>query len=93
MQDFYIIWNNIIANEGNTFYTISGKEFTYRINGNFLITDRTERNIPKNDIEKAFNSLPLNGPSEINNLVQGPSYVWAILNDNRINKRMDLTKE
>jgi len=84
MSDFIYIWKNIIANEGNLFHTINGKEFTYRVNGNKLITNRTSRNITKNDIEKAFNLLPLIGPSAINNLVQGPSYVWAILNDKRI---------
>ena len=87
MTNFIDIWNNIIANEGNLFYTIKGKEFTYKVNGNKIITSRTSRNITKNDIEKAFNLLPLTGPSVINNLVQGPSYVWSILNDKRIKNK------
>ena len=84
MNNFSHIWNNIMVNEGNPFRTISGKEFIYRIDGNKIITNRTNRNISKNDIEKAYNKLPLGGPGEISNLVQGSSYIWAILNDNRI---------
>jgi len=78
------IWNKIIANEKNLFHTKTGLEFTYSINNNTLTPSRTEWNISKNDIEKAFNLLPLDGPGEINNILQGPAYVWALLNDNRI---------
>jgi hypothetical protein len=84
MLNFNNIWNRIIANEGNLFHTINGKEFKYKINGSTLITNRTSRHITQKNIEKAFNLLPLKGPGEINNTVQGPSYVWAILNDKRI---------
>jgi len=39
MNNFNNIWNKIIINEGNTFHTIRGKKFKYRINGNVLITN------------------------------------------------------
>jgi len=81
---FNDVWINIMSNEGNIFHTKNGKEFTYSISNNILITSRTVWNIPKNDIEKAFNLLPLAGPGEIKNIVQGPSYIWALLHDNRI---------
>jgi len=86
MNNFDNVWNKIVINEGNIFHTIRGKKFKYRIFGNILIPNRTVRNIHKNNFEKAFNELPLEGPGRISNLVQGSSYVWAILNDNRIIK-------
>ena len=49
-----------------------------------LIPSRAEYKILKSEIEKAYHLLPLDGPGEINNIIQGPSYVWAILNDERI---------
>ena len=81
---FNEVWNKIISNEGNIFHTKLGLEFTYRINNDILIPSRTAYNIQKNEIKKAFDLLPLSGPGEINNIVRGPSYVWAILNDKRI---------
>jgi hypothetical protein len=78
------VWNNILLNEGNIFHTIRGLEFMYRINNDILIPSRTEYNIPKNDIRRAYYMLPLSGPGEINETIRGPSYVWAILNDDRI---------
>ena len=86
MRNFDNIWENIVINEGNVFKTITGLEFTYRVDSNFIIPNRTEYNISRADIEKAYNLLPLTGPGEINDIVRGPSYVWAILNDKRINK-------
>ena len=77
-------WLKICQNEKKIFKTIHNKEFTYVINNNILIPSRTDRNISKSEIEKAFNMLPLDGPGEINDVVQGPAYVWAILNDSRI---------
>ncbi len=31
--------------------------------------------------------MPVEGPGRINDLVRGPAYIWAILNDNRIVKK------
>jgi len=82
---FSEIWDKIIDNEGNTFHTITGVKFTYKIKGNMLVTSRTSRKIHKNDFETAFNLRPLDKPSALKKTnVQGQSYVWAILTDNRI---------
>jgi hypothetical protein len=81
---FNDIWDNILSHEGKIFHTISGKEFSYKINNCTIIPSRTKYNISKNNIEKAFDLLPLNGPGDISKIVRGSSYVWAILNDNRI---------
>ena len=83
-DSFDVVWDKIISNEGNKFHTVTNLEFTYRINNNILIPSRTEYNISRNNIKKAFDLLPVSGPGDISNVVQGSSYVWAILNDKRI---------
>ena len=87
---FNDIWENIISNEGNKFYTITGIEFIYKITGNILETSRTNRKIHKNCFETAFNISPLSKPSDLKKTsVQGSSYVYAILTDNRIKNGID----
>ena len=77
MNDF---WNLIQANEGNTFKTVTGLEFTYKVIGNYIITSRTNRHLAKSNFEKAILMRPKN-PSDMSNLIQGSSYVYAILNE------------
>lgn len=63
-----------------------GKPFCYTIHGAVLNPCTTDWNIPRSHFEKAFNRTPeggLDGPGQINDL-QGPSYIWAILDDPRI---------
>lgn len=81
---FTEIWKRILSSQGEIFYTISGLPFTYTIKGARLRPSRTDYNISLSDIEKAYQMIPLRGPSEINDLVRGPAYVWAILHDPRI---------
>ena len=81
---FVDIWQRIITNEGNIFKTKTEKEFTYKILGNALITTRTKYKLSKGDFEKAYNTMPIDGPGIIGNLVRGSAYIWSILNDNRI---------
>lgn len=81
---FDIVWKNIIFNEGQTFLTKSNIEFKYKVKGNAIITDRTNYPLNRNNFKKAYDLLPLDGPGKINNIVRGPAYVWAILNDKRI---------
>lgn len=77
-------WLKILQNEGQTFKTITGLDFTYTMDKETLVPSRTDYNIPKSEIQKAFDLLPLKCPGEINDIVRGPAYVWAILNDQRI---------
>lgn len=81
---FELVWKNIIFNEGQIFVTKSNIKFKYKVKGNAIIPDRTNYPLNKNDFKKVYNLLPLDGPGKINNIVRGPSYIWAILNDNRI---------
>ena len=81
---FERVWQRILAHEGEIFHTKTGCEFHYRIEGSHFIQDRTKWNITKQDFEKAFACVPIDGPGGINSLVQGPAYVWAVLHDPRI---------
>lgn len=81
------IWNRIVSNEGQIFKTKTGKEFIYSVINNGIVTNKTNYILSKNDIKKVFNIMPVEGPGRINDLVRGPAYIWAILNDNRIVKK------
>ena len=58
MITFEEIWNNVKSNEGETFKTITNLEFTYTLEGDYLIPSRTDYKIPKSDMNKAFDLLP-----------------------------------
>ncbi|ADL08862.1 hypothetical protein Toce_2149 [Thermosediminibacter oceani DSM 16646] len=50
-----------------------------------VITDRTNYKLQKSDFSKAFKMMPTDGPGQISNIVRGSAYIWAMLNDQRIN--------
>jgi len=77
------IWNRIVLHEGNEFTQKRGKVFIYKMNGNVIVPNTTNISISKGEVEKAWNRMPVNGPGEINDLM-APSYLYAILNDQRI---------
>ena len=78
------IWERIVTHTGEDFQTITGLEFTYRIVGDGFFPSRTDYRIPKSDFKQAYRAVPISGPGEINNIVRGPAYVWAVLHDDRI---------
>jgi len=84
---FAEIWKRIVACENEEFKTTSNLAFTYEINGNTLFTNRTDYNLSKTDFAKAYDLVPINNPGIITKLVKGPSYIWAILHDERISKK------
>ena len=72
--------------QGRHFHQKRGQRFCYTIRGAVLNPCTTDWNIPRSQFEKAFDRTPeggLDGPGQINDL-QGPSYIWAILDDQRI---------
>jgi hypothetical protein len=83
-REFDLVWRRISELAGQVFRTKTNREFTYGIAGDALTTDRTNRCLPRGDFEKAHRLMPLSGPGQINSLVQGPAYVWAILDDERV---------
>jgi hypothetical protein len=83
-MEFQAIWDNIVKHQGELFRTITDLPFTYIIKGNSVVPDRTNYPISKNEFKKAYKLEFLSGPGQINNLVRGPAYVYAILTDIRI---------
>ncbi|MGQ4834410.1 MAG: hypothetical protein ACP6IS_11015 [Candidatus Asgardarchaeia archaeon] len=83
---FNEIWRRIREYEGEQFYTKTGLPFRYKIVGDTLIPDRTGYPLHISNFRKAYELVPIEGPGEINYLVRGPAYVWAILHDERISK-------
>ena len=83
---FTEVWNRVKAHRGERFHTITGLPFTYRVVRSNVIPDRTGYSLHRSNFEKAYRLIPIGGPGEINYLVRGPAYVWAILHDVRISK-------
>ena len=81
---FEEVWKRIVAFEGEEFKTITNLPFTYEIRGNSLCLGRTKYNISKSDFSKAYELVPIAGPGKISDIVGGPTYIWAILHDQRI---------
>ena len=84
IADREIVWRRIVENEGNTFKQKQGKEFTYTIKGNTIVPSLTQWNIPVSSFDKALAFVPLKNVAVIEKVCQGPSYVYAILMDQRI---------
>lgn len=84
MPDIDSVWARIKSHENDTFETKTGKQFSYTVAGNVLRPSRTEYNLPRSEFEKALPLVPIEKPGEINDLVRGPAYIWAILHDSRI---------
>jgi hypothetical protein len=82
--EFDAVWKNIVNHAGEQFYTKSRLPFTYKIISNSVVPDRTNYPLSKTDFEKAAQISLLHGPGQINNLVRGPAYIYAILTDKRI---------
>jgi len=82
--DYEVIWQEICSNAGQAFETKTRLPFTYELDGDAILPSRTNYRISKNEIAKAFAQLPLDGPGDLNALIRGPAYVWAILHDKRI---------
>jgi len=83
-KDFEIIWNSILAHAGEVFHTKTGLPFVYHIIDNCVISDRTDYPLDVSNFKKAIAFPKLEGPGQISNIVRGPSYVFAILTDERI---------
>jgi len=83
-RPFEEIWSRITVHAGETFHTKTGLKFTYKIKGSGFYPSRTNYRISKTDFRTAYRMVPIDGPGAINEIVRGPSYVWAVLHDQRI---------
>lgn len=88
MPDVSALWNRIISLEGQTFQTKTGLPFTFRMGPGHIVPIRDgrqlDRKISQGDFVKALELMPLHGPGEISDVVQGAAYVYAILTDRRV---------
>jgi hypothetical protein len=83
MRTIEQVWGRISSHAGETFRQIRGGEFTYDVSGDYVRLHRTNRSIPRKNFEEALRYYPLKNTAPVQHL-QGPSYVYAILMDERI---------
>lgn len=93
-MDFERIWNNIVSFQGQTFYKIGGQPFTYIVDGSAIIPNCAKQRLTKANFAKcAENIIGSAGPGAFSNLVRGSSYVWAVLNDDRISQNRSVQND
>lgn len=80
---FEDVWQRIEVHAGETFRLKRGGAFTYEVRSGAVWPDRTNRALPRSHFAQAFEHVPLNSTVPLQRL-QGPSYLYAILMDNRI---------
>ena len=85
-KNINIIWANILRNENEIFRTVTGISYTYVVkNGFILINNDRRRRITREEIARAL-LIENPAPSKIKSEgIWGPSYVYGIITDNRIN--------
>lgn len=77
---------NIVIFEEQKFRPVRGLPFKYCVEDNYVIPDRTNYPLVKSEFKKAVLIPNLQGSGQINDLVRGPSYIYAILSDdNKVN--------
>ena len=59
-------------------------EFTYIMSGASLMTSRTESQISQGQFARALELWPADGPGALGSSVGRRTYMWALLNDQRI---------
>lgn len=77
------IWEKVVQHQGEIFQTVTGLEFTYRVSGEKVIHTRSKATLSKRDFETAVIINPQKA-FDLHNSVTGPSYVYAIITDDRI---------
>jgi hypothetical protein len=83
-RNFGPVWQRTVGSAGQGFKTVKGLPFTYEVNGQVVRVSRADQNLSRSEFEKAYNLMPLRRPGQINRIVRGPAYVYAILTDPRI---------
>ncbi len=82
---FETVWSKIVALRGTEFHTGTRRlPFTYDVVGDVLRPTGKNRNIPKSNFESVYQMPRIPRAGEINQTIQGASYVLAILADPRV---------
>jgi hypothetical protein len=79
------VWVRIEAHQGEEFRQIRGQWFRYVVKGSYLTPSTTRQNIPRSAFEQALSLVPLQNTVPIQHL-RGPSYIFAVLMDDRIRR-------
>jgi hypothetical protein len=82
-MNFEAVWRRIEAHEDEPFRQCRGGEFTYKVESGCVVPNRTNRRLPRVHFQRAYERAPLSGPGQLQDL-QGPSYLYAILTDQRV---------
>ena len=83
MTGFDVVWQRIVALQGEMFRQKTGRPFRYQVTSNSVVPSTTSRRLPRSAFARAFDRVPLRGPGQLQDL-QGPSYLFAILTDVRV---------
>jgi len=65
MVAFATIWQRIKSLEGEKFRQIRGQEFSYAVEGAFLVPSTTNQNLPQSHFRQAVEMLPLENTSPV----------------------------
>ena len=88
VPDIEKVWKNIQTCAGLPFETKGRISFTYQmLNEYTLQTSNTSMSLSKSNFSKALQLMPVKGPSGFGQKIQGASYVYALLSDDRIMKK------
>jgi hypothetical protein len=85
LVSFDEVWSRVEWHAGETFRQKRGGEFSYEVRSGAVWPDRTNRALPRSHFERAFGHVPLSSTVPLQKL-QGPSYLYAILMDQRIRR-------
>jgi hypothetical protein len=84
MATFERVWRNILAHAGEQFFTKRGIAFRYTVDGNAIVPEHTGYPLHMSQVRLAVDRWPVSGPGQLNDIVRGPSYLYALLADERI---------
>jgi hypothetical protein len=81
---FDVVWGNILGHQGEAFYTLKKREFSYEVRGDSVVVDKKIPPIKRSEVERAYGKMPVYRPSDLDGIMKGTSYAWGLLNDPRI---------
>jgi len=92
-NEFASVYSRVVHYSGQIFNTKTGRPFVYQVVNGKLVVNRTGYKAnAKSNIRKALALMPASRPSKLNGKVMMPSYIWAILNDSRVQNGKDVPR-
>ena len=84
-EEFEEIWKRIIQYQGEYFTTVTGIAFLYKVSGSLLLPLHITSAVPKESFIKAYQLGSIRSVAHLReNNIAMPSYVYAIMTDERI---------